>query len=259
MSNKGNALISLLVLALGVVFLWLSDRTDFLQSVVTLCGLAFILPAVISLISMFVVSRRNRQSAGLRLIQMVCGIGGLGLGVCIILMPGTFRALLVYLFAALLIAGGAFQVFLVSHKGRPVNYPSWLLVAPILVLVAGVVMVCFESFHLAANEKWVVLVTGVAFVLFGINGLIISVIGHRGAGKGGASSAPSDGGVKPEPAARLKEGASSSAESSPVSVASGHDVSARYEMVRGDRNGATQSSGLSDRLDSEPASDVKRD
>ena len=73
MSNKGNALISLIVLALGVVFIWLCNRADFLHSVVMLCGVAFVLPAVISLLSMFLVSKDNRRSAGARMIQMIAG------------------------------------------------------------------------------------------------------------------------------------------------------------------------------------------
>ena len=179
MSNKGNALISVLILALGVVFIWLYDRDTLPRSIVLLCGLAFVVPALIRLLSMFVSRRSDRPSAGLRLIQMICGIGGLGLGLAIILLPDVFRPLLVYPFAALMIAGGAFQVFQISHKYRPVDYPSWMFVAPILILSAGVVLLCVNSLHTPENEQWVVLVTGIAGVLFGINGLFVTVLSHR--------------------------------------------------------------------------------
>lgn len=179
MSNKGNALISILLLALGGVFIWLYDRDTLPRSIVLLCGLAFVVPAVISLLTMFISRRSDKASAGLRLIQLVCGVGGLGLGLSIILLPDVFRPLLVYPFAALMIVGGAFQVFQISHKYRPVDYPAWMYVAPILVLAAGVVALCTPSLHTAENEKWVVLITGIAGVLYGINGLCISVQSRR--------------------------------------------------------------------------------
>ena len=229
-------MISLIVLALGVVFIWLCNRADFLHSVVMLCGVAFVLPAVISLLSMFLVSKANRRSAGARMIQMFCGVGGLGLGVCILLMPDTFRPLLVYLFAALLIVGGALQIFLVSHKSRQVAYPGWLLVAPILVLVAGVVMVCFESFRQMEYEKWVVLITGCAFVAYGLNGIVISIIHHNGL-------------------RAIRKRASMPAVPEHPDAAKVAASGTEAETV------ATEpvSAAAADRLDSEPAADVKRD
>ena len=179
MSNKGNALISILILALGAVFIWLYDRDTLPRSIVLLCGLAFVVPAVISLISMFISRRSDTTSAGLRFIQLVCGVGGLGLGLSIILLPDIFRPLLIYPFSALMIVGGAFQVFQISHKYRPVDYPAWMYIAPILILVAGVVALCVPSLHAPEYEKWIVLATGIAGVLFGANGLCISVLSHR--------------------------------------------------------------------------------
>ena len=242
MSNKGNALVSLIVLALGVVFLWLCNRVDFLHRVVLLCGVAFILPAVISLLSMFFEGKRNRQPAGLRLIQMVCGVGGLGLGVCILLMPDTFRALLVYLFSALLIAGGAFQVFLVSHKARPVSYPSWMLVVPIAVLVSGVVMLCIEAFHNPDNERWVVVLTGVAFVLYGLNGMAVSVFGARGRSRK-AVDAP-------------REATAAADKESGLSATSTTTTESHLHAGYGSGGDASVSS-RSDRFDTESPADVK--
>ena len=203
MSNKGNALISILILALGGVFIWLYDGDTLPRNIVLLCGLAFVVPAVISLLSQFIARRSDRASAGLRLIQMVCGIGGLGLGLSIILLPDVFRPLLVYPFAALMVGGGAFQVFQLSHGNRPVDYPGWLYVAPILILAAGVVALCLPQFHTVEFEKWVVLMTGIAGVLFGINGLCVSVLSHRLPRRNQARIAEQTTSVKPEAAENM--------------------------------------------------------
>lgn len=179
MSNKGNALISVILIALGVVFIWLYDRDTLPRSIVMLCGLAFVIPAVISLISVFFAGKNSRRGSGARVIQMICGIGGLVLGLCIIFLPGVFRPLLVYPFAALLIFGGAFQIFQLSHKYRPVDYPAWMYLVPVLVLVAGVVILCVPTLREPSSQPWVVLTTGIAAVLYGINGLLISILPHR--------------------------------------------------------------------------------
>ncbi|MBD5225077.1 MAG: hypothetical protein HDS68_03795 [Bacteroidales bacterium] len=178
MSNKGNAFISILVLLLGAVFIYFFDGDEIPRSIVFLCGLAFALPALILLIATFFTGK-NRHSAGYRGIQMVCGVGGLGLGACIMLLPDIFRPLLIYPFAVLMLAGGAFQVFLISHKRRPVDYPAWMYVIPIVVMIAGVVMLCVTSLRDVENERWVVLITGVAAVLYGFNGIMVSVQAHR--------------------------------------------------------------------------------
>lgn len=184
MSNKGNAIVSILVFILGVVFIYFFDGDTVPRSIVFLCGLAFALPALILLLSTFFTGKQ-KHSAGYRGIQIVCGVGGLGLGACIMLMPDVFRPLLIYPFAVLLIVGGAFQVLLISHRNRPVDYPSWMYVIPIVVIIAGVVMLCVEQLRNPANERWVVLITGISAVLYGFNGLMVSVMGHRRPARGG--------------------------------------------------------------------------
>lgn len=179
MSNKGNVLISFVILVLGGVFIWLYDRDILPRFIVLLCGLAFVVPAVLSLLSTFFTGKNSRRGSAMRIIQMVCGVGGLGLGLCIMLMPDVFRPLLFYPFGALMIVGGLFQVFQLSNRNRPTNYPGWLYVAPILVLAAGIVTLCLPALHGESAERWLVLVSGIAALLFGINGIIISVENFR--------------------------------------------------------------------------------
>lgn len=179
MSNKGNVLISFLILVLGGVFIWLYDRDILPKFIVLLCGLAFVVPAVLSLLSTFFTGKNSRRGSAMRIIQMVCGIGGLGLGLCIMLMPDVFRPLLFYPFGALMIVGALFQVFQLSNRNRPTNYPGWMYTAPILVLAAGIATLCLPALHGESAERWLVLVSGIAALLFGINGIMISVENYR--------------------------------------------------------------------------------
>lgn len=179
MSNRGNCIISILILAVGIVFTYYFNHDSFTKCLVTICGLSFVVPAAISLLSLFYTRKGANQGAILHIVQLICGVGGLGLGLSIIFLPEVFRSLLFYPFGALLVIGGLFQEFQISHKYKLVDYPGWLHVVPILLLVAGVVLLCVPALHTLEAERWMVLIVGISSVLFGINGLIISWMAHK--------------------------------------------------------------------------------
>ncbi len=204
MSTKGNAFLALVILALGVVFLWFYGNPAFMHNFVMVCGLVFIVPAVVSLLSVFL-SRRSRQGNSiLRAMEIVCGIGGLGLGACILIFPEIFKPLVVYLFAALMIIGGIYQLILISDRHRQAAFPGWMNVAPLVVLIGGVVLACVPQLHAEDNSALVVLMVGVAGVLFGLNGLWLSVETGRAHKKAAALAAASQKDEEKKPA-RIEE------------------------------------------------------
>ena len=174
MNGKGSFFVSLLILALGVAFIFLFGRYDIPKVILYFCGAAFVIPALISLVSLFSRKSEGTVPAPARFFQLISSVGGLVLGACVFLMPETFRGLLVYLFGALLIVIGVYQVYLLSRKTRPGDYPSWTYVMPLAALVAGVVLIVTPSLHRIENERWLVLVTGIGFVFFGLTSFIIS-------------------------------------------------------------------------------------
>lgn len=111
MTNKGNCFVSIVILLLGAVFCWFSGHDHFTQWIVLLCGLAFVVPAAVSIFGMFVSGKAQRMSALMRVVQIICGVGGLVLGLCIIFMPDVFRSLLFYPFGALLVGADSFRSF----------------------------------------------------------------------------------------------------------------------------------------------------
>lgn len=179
MTNKGNCFVSIVILLLGVVFCWFSGHDHFTRWIVLLCGLAFVVPAAVSILGMFVSGKAQRMSALMRVVQIICGVAGLVLGLCIIFMPDVFRSLLFYPFGALLVAGGLFQEFQVSHRNRPVDYPGWLHVVPVLLIAAGVVLLCVPALHELSAERWMLLMVGISAILFGVNGICVSVMARR--------------------------------------------------------------------------------
>lgn len=174
MSNKSNLLISILVLLLGVVFCWLFESPTLSGKILFLGGISFLLPAVISLLGLFFTKKGQNVNAGQKVIQLVCGVAGVVLGLCVIFMPYFFRSLLGFMFGALLVSGGAWQIYLLTRKSRRSDYAAWTVSAPVVCLVGGVLMISMPWFRDEMNERYLVLCTGIGFVLFGLTGLVIS-------------------------------------------------------------------------------------
>lgn len=179
MNFKANTLISFTALILGIVVLCYIGR-PITNIVLFICGLAFVVPGILTLLGLSFKHSAENHSAADRALRFICGIGGLGLGVVVWCMPDVFRPLLVYLFGILLIAGGIHQCAQLSRKARAAQYPGWLLLGALVILVGGVVLIVVDFFHKPAgvddygNEKWVLLTTGIGAVIYGVNGLIIT-------------------------------------------------------------------------------------
>jgi hypothetical protein len=133
---------------------------------------------------------KRAQGPVMSLLMTICGLAAVALGIVILVVPEVFRPLLVYLFGALLIFSAAWQFNLMMRRNRTTLYPIWLMVAPILIVVLGVVMMTLDAFKGTNNEKTLVLATGIGFTLFGLIGLSISYIAlkARAAAKKAAST-----------------------------------------------------------------------
>lgn len=214
MNFKANTLISFTALILGIVVLCYIGR-PITNIVLFICGLAFVVPGILTLLELSFKHSAENHSAADRALRFICGIGGLGLGVVVWCMPDVFRPLLVYLFGTLLIAGGIHQCAQLSRKARAAQYPGWLIFGALVILVGGVVLIVVDFFHKPADsEKWVLLTTGIGAVIYGVNGLIITSYAysqHRRDTKAlkAAQKAETENAAKPETASEKaeKEGA----------------------------------------------------
>lgn len=173
-SQVGNILLSIVMAALGLVFIWLCDRYVVGSTVLIVGGLAFIIPGAALLLSLLVRRKNKSRGSVMTFMTAVCGLAAVVLGVVILVAPDSFRHLLVYLFGGLLIVSAAWQFDVMMRKNRGILYPAWLTIAPVLIVALGVVMCTMDVFKGESNEKWMMLATGCGFALFGIIGLFIS-------------------------------------------------------------------------------------
>lgn len=179
-SQIANIIMSVVMAAIGLIFIFLCEKhQDVATTIVWIGGLSFIIPGSYLLLSMLVEHRKQPQVSVLSLMSLVCGVSAIVLGIVMLVIPDTFTNLLVYLFGGLLILCSAWQFDVMMRKNRGVLYPVWLVVAPVLLVAAGVVLCTMDTFRGEANQKYMLLVAGIGFTLFGVIGLCISYFALR--------------------------------------------------------------------------------
>lgn len=182
MRGKTGFLTALIFLAAGIVLIVVHDKERVMDGIVTFLGIVFIVPAVINiLVSAF--SRRREKTAerGRRadlayVGMLVVSVFGIALGVAMLVATEFFAGVIVYVFAALLIAAGVYHVLAVSVLSRPFMLPPYFYVIPVLMIAAGCVILFAPTVQSAT--KVVVLITGIAFVASSVNTMLEYVGTH---------------------------------------------------------------------------------
>ena len=143
----------------GVLFLVLGDSA--LSLLVTLVGVLFMVPGIVSLTTYF---RRRNQ----RLIFPFAGLGSLLLGLWLVAVPSFFVGIFMYILGGVLTALGMYQLvmLIISARLLPVSWPLYL--SPTLVLLLGL-FVIFNPFEAAALPF---IIIGIGCIVSAFNELI---------------------------------------------------------------------------------------
>ncbi len=105
----------------------------------------------------------------------IVGVGSLILGLILMLMPETFRDLLVYILAVVLIIGAVSQLVALDRARRIGHLPWAFWVCPSLVLLAGVLAVFRPSWVVA----FPIYLVGISMILYGVVEIINLIKIHR--------------------------------------------------------------------------------
>lgn len=162
MNAKSNSLTAVIFFIAGVLLIIFNDRVNLLAWVSITLGIAFIIPSAYSLYTSLKAKGGSENKTGLSVIS----VGGLVLGLCMCIFPDVFVGIFVYLFAVLMIVGGICHILIISYIDRPLVQPGYLYVIPVMMIIAGIVIL-FTS--LREINSAVVLITGIALVLSALN------------------------------------------------------------------------------------------
>ena len=154
---KGQWFTTILTLAAGVLLIAFHNHLDLITWIVEGMGWFIILTGAYLIVNNMLRPRDERL-----VWPGVLGVFALGIGLWIAITPSTFANLLIYIFAAVLILAGIWNMFTLRIMGRTLQIPLYYYILPALVIVAGV---CFLITGAKVVTTAILLVMGIALVV----------------------------------------------------------------------------------------------
>ena len=173
--KPGEISVNIFALVAGIVLIVLHNELQLLNYIVILVGLGIILPSAFMIYSFFKTRNEIMPNAG-GIIALIFSIMAATLGIVMIAKPVIFVGLLTYLLAALLIISGLYHIIYMAASSKIYKFPFWYYILPALILAAGIVIMATD---LAKIQAVVVLVTGIALVLFAVHSAIANIVLKR--------------------------------------------------------------------------------
>lgn len=181
--RSSGFLVNTFVFLAGLLLTLLYDEARLMESVVIVAGVMFLVPSVIALVLMM--AQASKTAAGEYADEPRAGIGnggvlpllgGICFGLSLILRPLLFVEILSYIFAAVLLLGGVYHIVVLFITSRKVGVSLWLYLLPLLVAVAGFVLLITD---VRTVEKWVNLITGISLMCISLASLLEYIDSRR--------------------------------------------------------------------------------
>lgn len=144
-----------------VLVIWPNAAADYL--VITL-GVLFIIPGLLGLIGYFANKRGGHASSRFP----VETVGSILFGIWLLIMPGFFADLLMFLLGFILILGGVQQIFSLITARKWTTVPLGFFIIPSLILIAGIVIL----FNPTGARNTAFLIIGIASLVYAASELL---------------------------------------------------------------------------------------
>lgn len=150
-------------------------QRDVIMPVIVQCvGIAFILPGIIALVSLFVGSPSKKQRTSL-VMPIITSVGSIALGVWLLSVPLFFVAIFMNLLGVLLLLLGIYQITMLLMSKKYCNVAIYLFFMPLLLVVLGI-FVLLKPFGAASLPF---LLVGIGAIVGGLSDLISSLVVRR--------------------------------------------------------------------------------
>lgn len=167
---KGNWFNSILLAVVGIVLCCLYSRPDTLIIIIYILGALFTATGCINIIVTSLRQNKGTSGSFSTTIGWLAGLGGIGLGAVMLIVPHDFTSILGYVFAGLLILGGLYHFIIMATYNKSAGLQGWLYFLPLLLVVAGVVIFCSSTVR--NDDKVTVLISGIGAILFSLTTLL---------------------------------------------------------------------------------------
>ena len=136
-----NSVIRSVAMVLVGLLLLLMDNGAVIL-LVRLLGVAFFLPALVSVVNVWL----SRAEGGLssKMIVALVGVGSMAFGVVLIARPVLFEEIFVKLLALLLLLVAVYQMMVLLQVRRKMSVGKVLFVVPLLLVVVAIVLLAVE-------------------------------------------------------------------------------------------------------------------
>lgn len=157
-----NLLTNVLLLLVGVVLIIFYAIPDVLKWVAVVIGVLFFLPSLAYVVT--VAFRKAEVRNSVDLLGIFPSVGGMCFGIVMMLKPHLFENVITLLLGLFMLVLGLFHIIYLLLSWRTIGVKAWYLVAPLLVTVAGILVLTLDCVR--DNAAIVALFTGVSLLLF---------------------------------------------------------------------------------------------
>ncbi|MBO7230930.1 MAG: DUF308 domain-containing protein [Bacteroidaceae bacterium] len=162
---------SLSAVLIGVLLIVLKDSA--MPFLVRLVGVAFFLPALISVINIY--STRKGAPLFPMVLMSIVDVGSMLFGLWLIIFPITFIELFVGMLAVALFCFSLFQIYVILSSYGRVGLQWGLLATPVLLAVLSVVLFANPF----GTMKTVSVILGICAIVSGISDVLIYILANR--------------------------------------------------------------------------------
>jgi len=140
-----------------VLVIWPGAAANYL--VITI-GILFMIPGIIAIIGYFASKVKNRFP--------IEAVGSVLFGLWLVITPGFFVNILMYLLGVVLILGGIQQLYNLIGARKWTNVPAGFFITPVLILIAGI----FILFSPRESQETIFIIIGAAAIVYAASELI---------------------------------------------------------------------------------------
>lgn len=175
MNSKATFFSNLVILAAGVLLCYEHARVDISRTIIIVTGIALIVPGLINLVLLLAHrSDTHAPTATMRIAGWISSVAAIALGGIMVTMPDRFTPVLVYLFGGVMIVASLMLIFLILRAVKRLSIAAWPMAGPILVLIAGVVMVCMGQERFSENIT--TLIVGISMIVYSFSWYMTSIL-----------------------------------------------------------------------------------
>lgn len=160
----------LFALAIGVLLLVFTGRTNLFHWMVVGIGILFVIPSAVAVIDAMIPARGSQgEKIPKPWYIALIGVAGLVFGVILLCLPGFFAAYIVYTLGIVLILCGLAQIVFMSVSASVFGINRWFYVMPWLTFIAGIVVLFLGPSGLG---NIVTVITGICLTVYAVNGFM---------------------------------------------------------------------------------------